>query len=74
MTTCDRIAVQARARIEKAVASLTGPDLFEALAQLHRNAATRHSAEGFEDLARAERTLVADYEERATRLRAGEQT
>ena len=74
MTTCDRIADEARARVEKAIASLTGPDLFEALAQLHLAAATRYSAEGLDDLALAERTLATDYEERAGRLRAGEPT
>lgn len=74
MTTCDRIAHEARARVEKAIAGTSGPDLFEALAQLHRENASRFSAEGFDDLVLAETVIATDFEERAERLRTGEPT
>lgn len=74
MTPSDRIAEQARDRIEKATAGRTGPDFFEALAQLHRENASRFSAEGFDDLVLAENVIATDFEERAERLRTGEPT
>lgn len=74
MTTCDRIASEARACVEKATANKTGSDLFEALAQLHRENASRFSAEGFDDLVLAETVIATDFEERAERLRTREPT